>query len=309
MRDIENPFAVLGLDTGASMDQIIDAWKEKVKKLHPDRYPEAPEDIVRKLNEETSRVNVAYQLLKDDLERMRAIFSTSSSSASESQSRAQQRSSSSEASSHTRRRVPRDACEVCASLNTESFTFTRQTGFIFARNVGTFTARLCKGCATAMGRTYQSRTLTTGWWGVISAPANLIYIIQNAHQLFRAGKLDDPVAPPGFRTSPLPVGKPIFYRPVSWIGIAVLGFLIFVAINSDEGSSSGKYSPPAVDLAGYEWKIGNCISGYSTVIPVPCSEPNSGRIVSVAASQYSCPAYTEKYVSSGASVYCIDTIP
>ena len=304
MREIENPFAVLGVDVGASIDEISDAWKEKVKKLHPDRYHDAPEEIVSKLNEETSRVNVAYQLLKDDLERMRAMFAPTAGSSTQ-----QEQSSSHERSRENRhRRVPTNSCEVCASLNTETFEFTRQTGFIIARNVGTMSARLCKGCATAIGRTYQARTLTTGWWGVLSAPTNLFYVIKNANQLFRASKLPDPVAPPGFRTTPLPVGKPIFYRPVSWIGIIVIGLLIFMAASEDQGTNSGNYTPPVDNMSGYEWRVGNCITGYGTVSPVPCTESHSGRIVSVVASELSCPSYADNYVNSGGMVYCIDSL-
>lgn len=304
MREIENPFAVLGVDIGASIDEISNAWKEKVKKLHPDRYPDAPEVIVGKLNEETSRVNVAYQLLKDDLEKMRAMFSAPSS---ESQSQGQQRSSSSGNSTRSQPKVPRDACEVCASLNTETFEFTRQTGFIFARNVGTMSARLCKGCATAIGRTYQARTITTGWWGVFSAPTNLIYIIKNAHHLFRASRLADPIAPPGFRTTPLLIGKPVLLRPISWIGIAVIAIIVMGVI-SENSSASSDYSPPAVDMSGYVWRMGNCVTGYGTVSPVPCTESHSGRIVSVVASEFSCPTHTDNYVNSGGMVYCIDMI-
>jgi hypothetical protein len=305
MREIENPFAVLGVDIDASVDEINNAWKEKVKKLHPDRYPDAPEEIVSKLNEETSRVNVAYQLLKEDLEKMRAMFSAPSS---ESQSQGQQRSSSTGNSTRSQPKVPRDACEVCASLNTETFEFTRQTGFVFARNVGSMSARLCKGCATAIGRTYQSRTLTTGWWGVLSAPTNLFYVIKNAQQLFRASKLPDPVAPPGFRTTPLPGGKPIFYRPVSWIGIIVIGLIIFAAASEDQGTGSGNNSPPTVGLPRAEWQVGNCVSGYSTVFPVSCTESNTGRIVSVGASELSCQGIADSYVFRDGVYYCISTL-
>jgi hypothetical protein len=304
MREIENPFAVLGVEVDASMDAINNAWKEKVKKLHPDRYPDAPEVIVSKLNEETSRVNVAYQLLKDDLERMRAMFAPSAGSSTQ-----QEQPTSHERSRENRhRRVPTNSCEVCASLNTEIFEFTRQTGFIFARNVGTMSARLCRGCATAIGRTYQSRTLTTGWWGVLSAPTNLFYVIKNAQQLFRASKLPDPVAPPGFRTTPLPGGKPIFYRPVSWIGIIVIGLIIFAAASEDQGTGSGNNSPPTVGLPRAEWQVGNCVSGYSTVFPVPCTESNSGRIVSVGASELSCQGIADSYVFRDGVYYCIDTL-
>lgn len=303
MREIENPFAVLGVDVGASMDEINIAWKEKVKKLHPDRYPDAPEEIVRKLNEETSRVNVAHQLLKDDLVGMRAMFAPSANSSTQTE----QPSPHERPRENRHRKVPTNSCEVCASLNTETFEFTRQTGFIFARNVGTMSARLCKGCATAIGRTYQARTITTGWWGVLSAPTNLIYIIKNAHQLFRASQLADPVAPPGFRTTPLLIGKPVLLRPISWIGIAVIAFIV-MGIISENSSASSDYSPPAVDMSGYEWRVGNCISGYTSVSPEPCTSSSTGKIVLQVWVQSSCPSNADQYVSIGDKIYCVQSL-
>ncbi len=250
-------------------------------------------------------MNASYQLLKDDLDGMRRMFTTTSAGATTQQEQSSPHERSRENRHH---RVPANSCEVCGSLNAEMFTFKRQTGFIFARNVGTLTARFCKGCATAVGRSYQSRTLATGWWGVISLPSNLFYIIQNAQELARARKLADPVAPAGFRTAPMPGGKPIFYRPISWVGIVILAFFALSAAFSQDSSSSNNYSPTSIEVPSADWRVGNCISGYSTVYPVSCSASHSGSIVAAVGSQYSCPPITDKYVTDKGMIYCIDML-
>jgi curved DNA-binding protein CbpA len=74
MFQTENPFSVLGIPITASSEEVAAAWKVKVKQLHPDRYPNAPEEILEKLTGQVSRVNAAYEVLKRDLEGTRRIF-------------------------------------------------------------------------------------------------------------------------------------------------------------------------------------------------------------------------------------------
>jgi hypothetical protein len=291
---IENPFAILGVEANATMDEITSAWREKVKKLHPDRYPDAPPEIVAKLNEEISRVNVSYQVLKGDLERMRLVFGNSSTeTANDSAS-----SSSRHQSRRNEPRLPPDCCDVCGSMNTRVFSFTRQTGMIFQRSVGTFEAKLCRDCALSVGRQFQSRTLTTGWWGMISAPANLFYIAKNSLGLWRATGLEDPTPPPGFRTMPMDPGRAVLLRPFSWIGIGVLALVLVVASNSESGSTGSSNST--------SWQSGYCVAGSPMLYPVECSAPHNGKIVAKVTSKELCPLFAERYVQDGLDVFCID---
>ena len=55
---IENPYKVLGLEDGASADDIKKAYRLMAKKYHPDLNPDDP-DIHEKMNE----VNEAYDML------------------------------------------------------------------------------------------------------------------------------------------------------------------------------------------------------------------------------------------------------
>lgn len=59
---MKNPYEVLGIKEGASKEEIQRAYKELVKKYHPDQYGDNP---LRKLAEDKLRdINEAYETLK-----------------------------------------------------------------------------------------------------------------------------------------------------------------------------------------------------------------------------------------------------
>jgi hypothetical protein len=309
----ENPFDVLGIAITASSEEVTAAWKVKVKQLHPDRYPDAPEEVRRKLTEEIARINAAHELLKRDLEGMRRSYAESNPQADTYFSDAE-----TSGSRHSRPRTQRSvdpSCEICGSLETDLFSFTRQVGQLFQRKVGTFTARLCKNCALALGREYQSRTITTGWWGTISFFANFAYIAKNTSELMKAKRLKDPESPVGFRTSPLDPGLNIAQRPFTWVGPVIIAVVFGIAaINGGSSETSGggstykppTYTPTPTSPVTYDWEVGNCVSFGSMVYPVSCSSVHSGKIVSTSYSSQSCPLATESYVVYNGRTYCID---
>jgi hypothetical protein len=291
----DNPFVLLDVPLSASMDEINAAWKEKVKRLHPDRFPEAPPEVLKKLNDEMARINACYQVLKEDLEYARRIFGEPTVGNQQQTSR----QSASRASSENRHRIPADACELCGSLHAADFSFTRQIGLIFQRRIGTISVRLCRVCAQTVGRDFQSRTLTTGWWGAISAPTNVFYVLKNAKELWRASRLEEPIAPRGFTTNPIDPGRPVLLRPFSWIGPLVLTLgIIFIPFDN---SSSVEKSHVVV-----EWEVGNCVKGLTEGYPVPCSHSHSGKIVAGVVSPSLCPAIAERHMTDNGETLCID---
>ena len=309
----ENPFSVLGVQITATSEEITAAWKVKVKQLHPDRYPNAPEEILKKLTDEVSRVNAAYDILKRDLEGARRVFAEPN--LQEEYYEPNFESTSSRHKKPPYQRVVEVGCEVCGSLETDRFSFTRQVGLIFMRRVGKFEARLCKNCALALGREYQSKTITTGWWGTISFLANFVYIAQNAGELMKAKRLNDPESPVGFRTSPLDPGLNIAQRPFTWVGPIIFALAIVIgAANGSSSESSGSsstfepstFTPSPTISVTYDWEVGNCVSFGSMVYPVSCSSVHSGKIVSTSYSAQGCPLATESYVDYGGRTYCID---
>ncbi len=61
MVKVKNPYEVLGISEGASEEEIKKAYREQVKKYHPDQYQDNP---LSKLAEEKLReVNEAYEYL------------------------------------------------------------------------------------------------------------------------------------------------------------------------------------------------------------------------------------------------------
>ena len=55
---IRNPYEILGIREGATMDEIKRAYRKKAKEYHPDLHPDDP-----KANEKMQQVNEAYDML------------------------------------------------------------------------------------------------------------------------------------------------------------------------------------------------------------------------------------------------------
>ena len=64
-RDPTSPFAVLGLPSTATWDEVVTAHRQLAKLHHPDRLQDAEPDV-RMMSEQTMRhVNAAYQELRE----------------------------------------------------------------------------------------------------------------------------------------------------------------------------------------------------------------------------------------------------
>ena len=70
-----DPYKELGVSPTASDDEIKTAYRNLVKKYHPDRYANAPKDVQEQVSEKVKRINTAY----DEIKRMRAGGGSSSS--------------------------------------------------------------------------------------------------------------------------------------------------------------------------------------------------------------------------------------
>jgi DnaJ like chaperone protein len=67
--DAGDPYAVLGLLPGASMEEVRQAWRRLAAENHPDRMLQrgAPTEFVEIAREKTAAINAAYAKIREDL--------------------------------------------------------------------------------------------------------------------------------------------------------------------------------------------------------------------------------------------------
>ncbi|MEZ6022514.1 MAG: molecular chaperone DjiA [Hyphomonadaceae bacterium] len=67
--DADDPYAILGLLPGASMDEVRHAWRRAAAENHPDRMTQrgAPPEFVDIAREKTAAINAAYARIRDEL--------------------------------------------------------------------------------------------------------------------------------------------------------------------------------------------------------------------------------------------------
>jgi DnaJ like chaperone protein len=64
-----DPYAILGLLPGASMEEVRHAWRRAAAENHPDRMIQrgAPPEFVEIARQKTAAINAAYALIREDL--------------------------------------------------------------------------------------------------------------------------------------------------------------------------------------------------------------------------------------------------
>lgn len=281
-------FEVLGVSTNATDGEITAAYYGLARKFHPDAHPGASYAERQQWEQAMARINEAHDALKDRNRRSRY-----------------------EASLNDRTRVDErfrapsaEECVLCGSWPAAFVRFERQTGLVITRTVYSFDERLCRQCGLAMGRAQQSRTLATGWWGIISFFVNFAIIFRNATNLRRVARLTPPsrdpyvVAPLSF---PMAAGRSVFARPG-----AVVGAIVLVGVAAGAIALSGQDSSSS-DQPTVGWEVGNCISGTDNVAPVECDGTEDGEIVDLVGDPADCPDHAESYVTRDEDVYCIET--
>ena len=69
-----DPYKELGVSPSASDEEIKAAYRNLVKKYHPDRYANAPKEVQDQVSEKVKRINTAY----DEIKKMRSGGGTGS---------------------------------------------------------------------------------------------------------------------------------------------------------------------------------------------------------------------------------------
>jgi len=67
--DADDPYAILGLLPGASMEEVRHAWRRAAAENHPDRMLQrgAPPEFVEIARDKTAAINAAYARIRDEL--------------------------------------------------------------------------------------------------------------------------------------------------------------------------------------------------------------------------------------------------
>ncbi|MDD3627636.1 MAG: DnaJ domain-containing protein [bacterium] len=65
----KDPYAELGLNPGASLEEVKDAYIKLVSKYHPDRYLNRGESEKKQAEEKMKDINVAYQQIRKNLDK------------------------------------------------------------------------------------------------------------------------------------------------------------------------------------------------------------------------------------------------
>jgi DnaJ like chaperone protein len=67
--DADDPYAILGLLPGATMDEVRHAWRRAAAENHPDRMLQrgAPPEFVEIARDKTAAINAAYARIRDEL--------------------------------------------------------------------------------------------------------------------------------------------------------------------------------------------------------------------------------------------------
>ncbi len=67
--DAGDPYAILGLLPGATMDEVRHAWRRAAAENHPDRMLQrgAPPEFVEIARDKTAAINAAYARIREEL--------------------------------------------------------------------------------------------------------------------------------------------------------------------------------------------------------------------------------------------------
>ena len=189
-------------------------------------------------------------------------------------------------------------CVVCGAQNTVDVTFTQGIGMVLMRQQRVVRGPFCHDCGLALGRKYESSTLITGWWGIISFFLNFANVLTNATNLSKVGKLPPPQGgDPSRRLDP---GRPVFARAGFFVALAIFGFVALVLAN---GIVNGDKLPSS--------NVGKCVVEGSTgkVSTVSCTSPHDGKVVAVADDESGCPVSADVILTQSGKkgVYCVQS--
>jgi ribosomal protein L37E len=91
--------------------------------------------------------------------------------------------------------APNLRCRFCGRAPALQVTFHQGIGMVILHKHKWIKGAMCRDCGQAAYKKMQGETLATGWWGVISLFANIIYIGLNFSAVSKLKKLAPPDPP------------------------------------------------------------------------------------------------------------------
>jgi hypothetical protein len=182
-----------------------------------------------------------------------------------------------------------DECVLCGHGPARNTVLRQVTGLVFWLSWQTVNGPFCRDCGVATFRAMTSRTLVTGWWGVVAFPFNLYTVARNLVSGRRVAALDvprrlEPVAAP--LPAPLDPGPSLPARPGTWVGVVVVAavallFGVDLLAQADRDATGSVVG--AGDLSAVDLRSGDCFDdpGSDDVVDVralPCDQEHDYEV-------------------------------
>lgn len=294
-------YSVLGVEHGAGQEELKQAYHARAQVLHPDRHQDAPSHVRDEAQRGMAQLNEAWRVLGNPESRQRYDLIRN----------VDLRTHGSEEQQPEGRPPRANECLMCGSTPVAEVDLRAETGKLLWRTTRQLDGPMCRHCGIAIFRMFTSRTLLTGWWGVISFFTNFLTIMRNIVGRRRIGQLQPPARTPGvvgLASNPLDPGPSVFQRPGTYVGPLLLAIAISIAVPTY--TSTPRIAPldePTVDVGA------DCVTMENDLLMgfVSCDKPNDGRVVGVRIHEAQCPLHTDLYFGSEsqAKVVCVDTEP
>ena len=190
-----------------------------------------------------------------------------------------------------------DACTYCGRQPSAQLKIRSGTGMVFLSQWRKIEGRYCRDCGSALATHELNRTMTRGWFGIVSFFMNWYAVALDVIALRKAKAL--PSATGTAIKPPVAAGAPLWKRAGLYVTVAVLvvvgGYGVREVTKSEAAAFGGKCI--TVDVTTNKVKA------------VGCDEDHVGKVVAVVNSLSECPEGVDgtlRLKIDGARLLCVD---